>query len=331
VAKGMDRPLRCRPHFVEKVWGGRRMAELLGKELPDGPIGESWEISFRPDAPTPVAGGELDGLPLHELAAQYPDELLGPHVTAKFGPEGPLLLKFIDAAADLSVQVHPDEEYEAAHEGAEAKSEAWYVLAAEPGSRLIRGVEGADARRFRELLEAGRLEECLHDVPVSGGEVMDLPARTLHALGTGVLIAEIQQSSDTTYRVYDWNRVGLDGKPRDLHVEQALDVIDFSPPAGDLAEGSAVDSPPGVDVVSYIDGPRFVFERLTVKEEAVLASPKGRFSELVCIGGAGQVAGSGGEEDVSLGVSLLVPAAVDELTLRPGGGEKMELLRFHVA
>jgi mannose-6-phosphate isomerase len=242
--------LRCRPRYVEKVWGGRRLETVLGRELPPGrPIGESWEVSFRPDGPTPVVGGLFDGRPRDELAREHPEELLGPHVTARFGAEGPLLLKIIDASRDLSVQVHPDEVYEAAHPDAEAKSEAWYVLAADEGSRLIRGVDGVDAAGFRGLLEAGRLEECLHEVRVSPGDVMDLPARTLHALGAGVMIAEIQQSSDTTYRVYDWNRVGLDGRPRELHVERALEVTDFSPPSGDLARAEAVDSPPGALVM----------------------------------------------------------------------------------
>ncbi len=327
----MDKLLRCRPHFVEKVWGGRKMEALLGKDLPGGadtPIGESWEISFRADAPTPVIGGELDGRPLHELACEYPAELLGGYVVERSGTTGPLLLKIIDANTDLSVQVHPDEAYAGTHDDAEAKSEAWYVLQADPGSRLIRGVEGVDGQGFRERLEAGRLEECLHEVPVSGGEVMDLPARTIHALGSGVLIAEIQQSSDTTYRVFDWNRVGLDGEPRELHVEKALEVSEFKECGEDIVAGSPTEASPGVEVTRFIDGPRFVFERLDVSAETVLESPEDRFSMIVITGGGGELSAPGGTEEVAPGQSILVPASVGEVAVRPAG--TLEMLRFYV-
>jgi mannose-6-phosphate isomerase len=315
---------------MEKVWGGRRLETVLGRELPEGlRIGESWEISFRPGEPTPVTGGRFDGARLDELAREHPEELLGVHVLEKHGATGPLLLKIIDAAEDLSIQVHPDESCARAHPPAEAKSEAWCVLAAEKGSRIVRGLMCRNRESLRMRIAEGDLVGCLRDVEVSPGDVIDLPAGTVHALGAGIMVAEIQQSSDTTYRLHDWGRVGLDGRPRELHVEQAIEAADLASRSPDKARGARRGSLRRVEVVRYVNGPRFVFERVSLKRRAHLASPRGRFSMLFGLAGSCELWSSGGGCGLRPGRSLLIPAAVRRITVAPDGA--FEMLRFYVA
>src|SRR5687768_11697072 len=233
-------PLKFNPRFVEKLWGGRKIETVLGKKLPPGKqIGESWELyDFPPGVcdnsgkwvSAEVANGPLAGQTLHQVVEEYGEALLGN--VAPVGPEKqfPILIKFLDAREDLSVQVHPDEAYAAANEGAHLKTEAWYVLEADPGSRIYKGLRPGTTRgSFQRAIEQGRCEESLTAIPSKPGDCYFLPSGTVHALGAGILVAEVQTPSDTTFRVYDFNRVdATTGKPRTLHVEQALDCIDFS-------------------------------------------------------------------------------------------------------
>ena len=223
-------PLTFTPVLKDYLWGGRNLVKL-GRTLPAaGPVAESWEIAAHADGTTIVDQGLWAGQPLTAVQQTLGLDLIGrrsawAHERGKF----PLLVKLLDAQTPLSVQVHPNDDYALAHEGNElGKTEMWVVLHAEPQARLILGVRaGADAVRFRQALGEGRLEPLLHVLPVKTGDHVCVPAGTLHAIMEGLLIAEIQQNSNTTYRVYDWNRVGADGKPRPLHVEKALEVIDF--------------------------------------------------------------------------------------------------------
>ena len=211
-------PLLFKPIFQERIWGGRKLAELFGKDLPaDTDIGESWEIVDRPEAQSVVRDGPLRGKTLHELWTEYRTEIFG---DVPDGRRFPLLVKLLDAREKLSLQVHPPGKI-AAKLGGEPKTEFWYAAAAAPGAELFVGLQEAMARdQFEEALRAGTIAEHVHAVPIKADESMFLPAGRLHAVGPGNLLVEIQQNSDTTYRVFDWNRVDHEGQPRELHVDQ---------------------------------------------------------------------------------------------------------------
>ncbi len=221
-------PLTFHPIFKERVWGGREMERLYCKKLPPGtPIGESWEISDRPGDASVIANGPLAGKNLRWLMENHRAELLG---GAKQANENrfPLLCKILDAREKLSLQVHPPAS-KAAELGSEPKTEMWFIADAAPGAELFVGLKcGVTRAEFEKKVRAGEVAECFHRVPVRAGDAMFLPSGRVHAIGAGLVIFEIQQNSDTTYRVFDWNRVGLDGKPRELHIAQSLGSIDFN-------------------------------------------------------------------------------------------------------
>lgn len=234
--------IRFEPIYQSRVWGGRVLETRFGRTLPDAetPFGESWEISAREEADSEVAGGSFAGKTLRQLWA---DEGIKSAVFGAKAPSEerfPLLFKILDARDKLSIQVHPPAAV-ADELGGEPKTEVWYIAHAEPGAELYVGVEpGVTESSFRAALEEGTAEEVVHAIPVVTGQHIFIPSGRLHAIGAGLLIYEIQQNSDTTYRVYDWNRTGLDGKPRDLHIEESLKCIDFSDvgPGMDEPDGS---------------------------------------------------------------------------------------------
>lgn len=219
--------LTFHPIFQKRVWGGRRLAELYGKALPPGePIGESWEITDRPGAASVVAEGPLAGRDLRWLMENHRAELLGE--ARDIGGRFPILAKLLDAQDSLSIQVHPPAALAARLKG-EPKAEAWLFAATKPGAEIIAGLRvGTTHADFEQRLRAGTVSESVHRIPVRAGDAMFLPSGRLHALCAGSVLFEIQQNSDTTYRVFDWNRAGLDGQPRELHIEPALAAIDFN-------------------------------------------------------------------------------------------------------
>ncbi len=221
-------PLTFQPIFKERVWGGRNLERLFGKSLPAGQvIGESWEITDRPEGVSVIANGPFAGKNLRWLMDHAGDELLGP---AKRAADGrfPLLVKLLDAQDKLSLQVHPPA-HKAAALGGEAKTEMWYVADATPAADIFVGLKrGVTAADFERKIQDGTVAECFHRHEVHRGDAMFLPSGRVHALGAGSVIFEIQQNSDTTYRVFDWNRMGLDGQPRELHISQAMASIDFT-------------------------------------------------------------------------------------------------------
>jgi len=219
-------PLTFRPIFKERVWGGRKLEQLYRKKLPPNvPIGESWEITDRPEGVSVVASGPLAGKELRWLMEHRAAELLGP-ARSQAG-RFPLLIKILDAREKLSLQVHPPARV-AGRLGGEPKTEMWYIADADPGAELYVGLRrGVTRAEFERRIADGTVADCLHRVPVRPGDVMFLPSGRVHAIGAGIVLFEIQQNSDTTYRVFDWNRLGLDGKPRELHVAQSLLCIDF--------------------------------------------------------------------------------------------------------
>ena len=222
-------PICFEPSYHTRVWGGRRLETTLGRVLPDAqPYGESWELADRPDCQSLVATGPLAGRTLNELWRQHRRAVFGEQLANHPGPRFPLLIKVLDSAGDLSIQVHPPAAI-APTLGGEPKSEMWYFVGVEPGAQLYAGLRrGVTRGEFARALEAGTLAECVHSLEPARGDSLMVPSGRLHALGAGLLVLEIQQNSDTTYRVFDWNRAGLDGRPRQLHVEESLQCIDFA-------------------------------------------------------------------------------------------------------
>ena len=223
-------PLQFAPVFKDFIWGGRGLETILGRTIPDGVVAESWEIAAHPNGATPIINGPLAGQTLLDAQKKWGEALLGSHNQAALEQEKfPLLIKLLDANRWLSVQVHPDDTYGLAHANDYGKTEMWVVLHAEPGAEVIYGLKaGVTSESFAQAVAEDRVEDVLHRVAVAKGDVVFVPAGTVHALGPGLLVAEIQQNSDTTYRIYDWGRMGTDGKPRALHNDRALEVIDWA-------------------------------------------------------------------------------------------------------
>jgi len=221
-------PIKLQASLHETIWGGQRLAALAGKDLPAGTrIGEAWETAL--DAV--VVTAPHTGATLEQLVADYGVALLGTQALAVYGPRFPLLAKFIDAHDWLSVQAHPDDSYAAAHEGGKlGKTETWYILAAEPGAQIVYGLAQPTSREeVRAAIAAQALEPLLRSVEAHAGDVIFVPAGTVHAIGAGVTLYEVQEYSDVTYRLYDYGRLQANGQPRELHIEQALDVIRYTP------------------------------------------------------------------------------------------------------
>ena len=230
MVPALPRYLAISPVFQERIWGGRKLERDFGYAIPDGPIGECWAISAHPHGDCRVEGGPFDGMLLSELWAGH-RELFGAAPQERF----PLLVKILDAADDLSIQVHPDDAYARLHEdGSLGKRECWYVLEAEPGARIVVGQKASSRAEFEALASEGRWDELLNYLPVHAGDFFAVDPGCVHALCKGAVILETQQSSDVTYRLYDYGRLDASGRPRELHWERALEVIDYAaaPPSG---------------------------------------------------------------------------------------------------
>lgn len=264
-------PLLFEPVFKDYIWGGRNLATQLGRQLPDGIIAESWEIAAHADGTTRVANGPLAGTLLTELQDRYGLNLIGTNnAWAEMRGKFPLLIKLLDANDKLSVQVHPDDDYALAHEGNElGKTEMWVVLHAEPGAAIDLGVRaGTTPGKLAAAIEDGSVEDLLHVLPIQAGDTVCVPSGSLHALLGGSIIAEIQQNSNTTYRVYDWGRT-RDGQPRPLHIRQALDVIDFSQVEPTLPQRKSAAVTSGIWCATLCRNRYFVTERLEMDAGAV--------------------------------------------------------------
>lgn len=222
--------LKFKPILKTVVWGGEKIAPFKGIQTDQHNIGESWELSGVKGNESVVDGGEYDGRTITSLIEELKGKLIGEKVYAATGSEFPLLIKFIDAKSDLSIQVHPDDELAAVrHNGSKGKTEMWYVVEADSDAHLLSGLsQQIDAEEYVKRVENNTITDVLTDYKVKAGDVFFLPAGRIHAIGGGCFIAEIQQTSDITYRIYDYGRLGLDGKPRQLHTEQAKDAIDYT-------------------------------------------------------------------------------------------------------
>ncbi|MEZ4866414.1 MAG: type I phosphomannose isomerase catalytic subunit [Caldilineaceae bacterium] len=257
-------PLTFDPIFKDYVWGGRDLANKLGRTLPDGIVAESWEIAAHPNGASVVNQGPLQGQPLTAVMAAWGEALVGANSrqaleVGKF----PLLIKLLDANRWLSVQVHPDDAYGLAHEGEWGKTEMWVVLAAEPGAEIVYGFQpGVTRERYAAELATDQAAASLYRLPVQQGDVVFVPAGTIHALGPGIIVAEIQQNSDTTYRIYDW------GRPRPIHIEQALAVLNFDQVEPQAAQPVTIIDEEGLHVERLATCPYFETERVILPQDS---------------------------------------------------------------
>ena len=306
-------PLTFEPIFMERMWGGRRLESKFGKELPaQKSIGESWEIVDRPEAQSIVRNGPLRGKTLHELWTQNRDEIFG---DAPDVPRFPLLLKLLDAHKDLSLQVHPPEQL-SRKLGGEPKTELWYVAAADPGAKLYLGFRKSITRdQFESALRNGTAVDQVHKICVKSGDAAFLPAGRFHAAGAGNLLIEIQQNSDTTYRVFDWNRMDDTGKQRQLHIEQALQCIDFNDIAPNLVE------PKGEILVRH---ELFEVQRWNLPAPRRISS-QSEFAIVCCLSGTLRCC----DVDLSPGEFCLVPISLSDQELQPQRKET-SLLRITI-
>lgn len=300
----LSSPLVFEPLPMERVWGGRRFETLLCKKLPHGaPIGELWEMVDRDEAQSVVHEGPLRGTTLHTLWTKHRDLVFGSRHGDHPSPRFPLLIKLLDARERLSVQVHPPSLH-AKELGGESKTECWYFLHASEGSSIYAGLKrGVTRETFEAALESGEVEETLHRAQVRTGESIFIPSGRLHAIGEGLIIVEVQENSDTTYRVFDWNRIGLDGKPRELHPRESLQSIDF-------ADFEPAVATAGTRIVA--DDPHFHVEKLELPAPAA-AGERGDFSIITCLTGGLKC----GEVTLKPGSFMLVPACIGDAMLTP--------------
>lgn len=305
-------PLRCQPHFRSYLWGGRELGSQLNKAIPsDGVWAESWEIIDHAEHQSVVTGGPLDGKSLRQIASQSPQWLLGPGQNTL-----PLLLKYLDCQNVLSIQVHPNDDYARKMVPSDlGKTEAWYIVQRQPGAVLYAGLKtGVNRADLRQATAAGSIQECLHQMQPEPGDCVFIPAGTVHALGAGLLVAEIQQASNTTFRLFDWNRKGPDGLPRPLHIQQALDVIDFESGPAQVQTARPTDQPGRQNLVAC---DKFVLDQLSAVETIWLGDDNS-FHLLTAPGGGVILEGEQFREELKVGQSILLPAALRHCTAQLG-------------
>jgi mannose-6-phosphate isomerase len=314
----MPYPLILEPVFHARVWGGRRLAEVLGAQLPEGAIGESWSMGDD----NRVLNGPLAGQTLGDLVATDPDVMLGRLVVSSGRTDLPLLFKILDANESLSIQVHPDDRVAREVEHVPfGKTEAWYVLDAAPGAYVIHGfTRPVPPDEARAGLADGSITDALRKVELKAGEAILVPAGTIHAIGGGMLLGEIQENSDITYRLYDW------GRPREMHLDKGLAVLDLQPPG--FGPSRPLDVTAGASTIRYLVACHyFAYQLLIVQGALNLDTARRSLHVLFCTAGAGAVRYAGGSVDFAQGQTLFLPGALGAYTVE---GEACRLLRCFV-
>ncbi len=292
-------PLKFGPIYKERIWGGNKLREVFGREMPRGKrIGESWELADLPADKSKIVNGELAGETIESVIRKYMKEITG---AEQFKLPFPLLIKLLDCGDVLSVQVHPDDATCKRMGKGDFKTECWYIIQAQPGAVIYKGLkEGTIKEQLAQAIEDGTVERLLVKVPVKVGECHFLPAGTPHAIGAGLLIAEIQTPSDTTYRVFDWNRVDDKGKPRPLHIEEALESIHFDPSRDNLSVAS---------VGRLVDSDCFKVDKGHQARSCEMLLTAGKMKTIMIMSGFGTIAGKGNTVEFRAGDTILVPAA----------------------
>jgi mannose-6-phosphate isomerase len=321
-------PLKFRPHFKDKLWGGQKIRTVLGKDFGSLPnCGETWELSGVPGNVSVVESGPLAGRDLVSLIDEFEYKLVGDHVFRQYGSEFPLLIKYIDAADDLSIQVHPNDDLARKRHQSFGKTEMWYILQADKGATLNSGFNRKVSRReYVEAVEAGTLTDLLNIEPVAADDVFFLPAGRVHYIGKGILLAEIQQTSDITYRIYDFDRTDDKGQRRELHTEQALEAIDFTVHPEYKTRYEKAQN----EATTLVDCPYFTTNRLD------LTQPLDRdyfgldsFKIFIGLDGAATLRTEAGDVTVARGDVWLLPAEHIRVSILPDGEAK--LLEVYIA
>ncbi len=315
----LTQAFKLKPAGMDYLWGGNRLNEEFGKDIAMTPLAETWECSTHPDGTSTVASGEYAGQSLKEVLQAHP-EYLGTH--PRTSGELPILIKFIDAQKDLSVQVHPDDAYAAAHEGGQlGKTEMWYVLDAKKDTRLVYGFyNDIEEETLRASLKDGTVEKYLQKIPVQKDDVFFIEAGTVHAIGAGALVVEIQESSNLTYRMYDYHRVDKEGKERPLHVDKALDVANLKGLSAPRQPMRLLRYTRGCATEFLCRCKYFQVERMLVNTEGLetgvhYQTGSNSFQVLLCIDGGGEVRGETSDFYVKAGECIFVPANSESLQI----------------
>jgi len=320
-------PFKFQALYKDYIWGGRNL-ETLGKKLPEGIVAESWELSCHPDGQSIIANGTYKDATLDSFIKKYGIDAIGHSLPSSAIEKFPLLIKFIDANDRLSVQVHPEDEYAIQHENGDlGKNEMWYIISAKPDARIVYGVTPDTTREsFGKAVAAGRINDCLNYMPVKTGDFINIPAGLVHAIGAGIVLAEVQQNSNTTYRVYDYDRVDKNGSKRPLHVEKALDVIDFNCSNSlKKVEGlSFVKQEYSKSVMIVND--YFAIEQFKLHGSVRDVADGSRFFIYIFTEGSGLLKYDGGEIAVSRGETVFIPASLGEFTIEG----QLEMIKSYV-
>ena len=305
-------PLTFTPILKDRIWGGTKLKTYLNKPIVSETTGESWEISTVPGDISVVSNGVLKGKNINEIIDLYPEEILGKSVISRFGKQFPLLFKFIDAKEDLSIQLHPNDALAKARHNSFGKTEMWYVMQADESARLVVGFKkDSNQQEYLAHLENKNLIDLLNEYPVSKGDVFFLETGTIHAIGAGVVVAEIQQTSDVTYRIYDWDRVDANGNGRELHTELALDAINYQTTTSKIDYKEVANKSTAV-----VDCPYFVTNIIALQEIFIWKRNKQAFTVFMCTNGQFEMIVNGEILRYRMGDTILIPACMENLTLR---------------
>lgn len=304
-------PIRCRPIFKDKIWGGTKLKSVLGKQIETDTTGESWELSTVPGSVSSISNGAYVNEPLDHILALFPDEILGHEVHSRFGTTFPLLFKFIDAQQDLSVQVHPNDELAKARHNTFGKTEMWFIMQADPHSRIIVGwKEEASPQKYLEHLKDNSIVSLLNEIEVKTGDVFFLETGTVHAIGSGVLLAEIQQTSDITYRIYDFDRKDADGNSRELHTEQAIDAINYEVTNSRINYAQQVNQSNNL-----VDCRYFTTNLIPLQGSLEVRKDKSTFTVYMCIDGSFEIDWNNEKMTIKKGDTILIPAQLSAYNL----------------
>ncbi len=307
-------PLKFEPILKNKIWGGTKLKTVLAKPTNSPDCGESWEISGVPEDISVVAEGSLKGKSLVEIIEQYEGSLVGEKVYKEFNTDFPLLIKFIDANQDLSIQVHPDDKMAKERHNSFGKTEMWYVVDAKEGASLIAGFNKPTSKKeYLEYFNAGKLAELLNKEQVANEDVFFLPAGRVHTIGKGLLIAEIQQTSDITYRIYDFDRKDANGNTRELHVEEAVDAIDYEFYGEYKTTYDRTAKEVELESCKYFTTNRILVNEKVSRNYSNLDS----FVILMCLEGEGEISCEDGSIDFKLGDSILIPNQLKGVNINP--------------
>ena len=300
-------PFVFKPILKHRIWGGGKLATVLGKEIRDNRTGESWELSGVEGDVSIIANGTMEELSLNELLEQFPQQVLGSDVYNRFGKQFPLLFKFIDAREDLSIQVHPDDKLAKERHNSFGKTEMWYIMDADPGASIIVGFKkNTNSEDYLENLENNTLPQILDRRPVSAGDVFFLETGTVHAIGAGILLAEIQQTSDITYRIYDWDRKDESGKGRQLHVDEALEAMNY-----EVSTAARTYSKDPNTANPVVDCPFFTTNFIPLDGRYEPHCPRGSFAVYMCVEGSFSIRANEVDYIFTQGDTVLVPAMLN--------------------